>query len=48
MPLGECVIAVFDKFMVELNQKDLRLFIMDKTEYRVSVSCHLILKWREI
>lgn len=48
MPLRECVIAVFDKFIVELDQKDLRLFIMDKTECRVNVSCQLVLKWREI
>lgn len=48
MPLRECVIAVFDKFIVELDQKDLRLFIMDKTECRANVSCQLVLKWREI
>lgn len=48
MPLRVCVIAVFDKFIVELNQKDSRLFITDKTESRVNVSCQLVLKCREI
>lgn len=48
MPLRVCVIAVFDKLIVELNQKDSRLFIMDKSESRGNMSCQLILKCGEI
>lgn len=48
VPLRVCVIAVFDKFIAELNQKDSRLFITDKSESRGNVSCQLVLKCGEI
>ena len=40
-------LLLFDKFIVELNQEDLKLSLMGKTEYRGSMFCQLVLKCQE-
>ena len=40
-------LLLFDKFIVELNQKDLRLSLIGKTKYRGNMFCQLILKCQE-